>query len=1139
MRHRAAFSDFSCWDLIATWNLEFGICGAGIGRLKRVLFAVFVAAGLINSTVARAATNVTDCTEDAFRSALALGGSVIFTNDCSITLSDTITITNNVVINGYGHTVTISGGDGVRIFTVQPGFTLVLANLILTGGYSSDGGALYVTAGGSAWITNCLFIGNTAAGSTGSDGAAGSTNNANAGKNGTDGTVGGLGRGGAIFNLGNLALLSSQIISNTASGGNGGSGGAGGGGLYSGGNGGNGGAGGAAGGGGLCNVSYATLQDCTFSANTATAGNGGSGGAAGSAPFAGISGNGAAGGGAYGAAVYSTYSLTAARCLFANNTCTAGNSAAGGTQSSGNGFNGAKGGDSLGGGICNTYVAWVTNSTFYNDSVIAGAGGDGGPGTYNGGNGGNGGDSAGGAIYTSANAIVVNCTLHNCSAYGGTNGFAGSGSYSGTDGSPGAGHGAGIDNAAGTTSLRGSILATNYPGWNISGYVTDAGYNLSTDGSLTSAGTSLIYSNPKLIALADNGGSTETIAISSTSPARDKIPSNYPATDQRGYPRPINYYADIGAYEYSAAGPPVITSQPADQTVAVGSNATFSVTAVGATPLSYRWLFFGTNAPWLTNATSSTLTINNVQTNQAGNYKVIVSNNYGSVTSRVAHLTVTSKPIITSQPQSVATTVGSNATFTVTATGRMPLTYQWRFNGVNIAAATNTAYTISNVQSNNQGNYRVVVKNSDGSVTSAVATLTVTLSPVITSQPTNQTVPQGSNATFTVTAVGAQPLSYQWFFNGTNILGATSNVLTLVSVQTNNSGFYNALVTNTSGSVTSAAALLTVSTAPTILTQPVAQVVVAGNTSIFSVTASGVPTPTFQWQFNGTNIASATSSSYTNNNTLPSNAGAYRAAITNAAGGLVSSNAMLIVQSPPSIVVAPSNQTVLVGTDAPFSVTAAGTAPLFYQWYFNGANIPGATSNVLALANAQPANAGGYTVAVTNSVGNITSPPATLTILTPASIIAPPTSRSVVSGSNATFTVSATGTAPLTYQWKFNGTNLNGKTTTSLTISHARPEDAGQYIVTVDNTYGSDHSDPAILTVLSSRPVISSSRVVSNHFRLTFQAESGVTYVVEYKTDLNGASWNTLTNLTPGPGSVTFEDPAPASPRRFYRLRVQ
>src|SRR5436190_470137 len=143
VRPRSGFWAFSRWDFIGIWDLEFEICGAGIRRLKTVLLALLVVASLIDSTAARAATNVSDCTEDALRSALALGGSVIFTNDCSITLSDTITITNNVTLNGAGHTVTISGGDGVRIFTVQPGATLVLANLILTGGLSTDGGALY------------------------------------------------------------------------------------------------------------------------------------------------------------------------------------------------------------------------------------------------------------------------------------------------------------------------------------------------------------------------------------------------------------------------------------------------------------------------------------------------------------------------------------------------------------------------------------------------------------------------------------------------------------------------------------------------------------------------------------------------------------------------------------------------------------------------------------------------------------------------------------------------------------------------------------------------------------------------------------------------------------------------------------
>src|SRR5205823_6422413 len=148
---------------------------------------------------------------------------------------------------------------------------------------------------------------------------------------------------------------------------------------------------------------------------------------------------------------------------------------------------------------------------------------------------------------------------------------------------------------------------------------------------------------------------------------------------------------------------------------------------------------------------------------------------------------------------------------------------------------------------------------------------------------------------------------------------------------------------------------------------------------------------------------------------------------------------------PPSVTAAPTNQAVVAGNDAPFSVTAAGTSPLFYQWYFNGANIPGATSNVFTVAGAQPANAGAYTVSVTNMAGGITSSAANLNVLIPASITAQPASQTVISGSNATFAVAATGSAPLTYQWKFNGTNLAGKTTASLTVSHARTEDAGQY----------------------------------------------------------------------------------------------
>jgi len=127
--------------------------------------------------------------------------------------------------------------------------------------------------------------------------------------------------------------------------------------------------------------------------------------------------------------------------------------------------------------------------------------------------------------------------------------------------------------------------------------------------------------------------------------------------------------------------------------------------------------------------------------------------------------------------------------------------------------------------------------------------------PVITVQPTNQVVQQGSNAVFNVTATGTAPLSYQWWFNATNKLAASTNTtLTVTNVQSTNTGNYTVVVTNVAGSVTSSVASLTLLAAPTISIQPTNVTALQGSNAVFSVTVTGSSPFNFQWQFNGSNV---------------------------------------------------------------------------------------------------------------------------------------------------------------------------------------------------------------------------------------------------------------------------------------------
>ncbi len=177
--------------------------------------------------------------------------------------------------------------------------------------------------------------------------------------------------------------------------------------------------------------------------------------------------------------------------------------------------------------------------------------------------------------------------------------------------------------------------------------------------------------------------------------------------------------------------------------------------------------------------------------------------------------------------------------------------------------------------------------------------------------------------------------------------------------------------------------------------------------------------------------------------------------------------------TPPTIDTHPQNQTVVAGTSVTFNIIAAGTAPLSYQWKLNTSDLPGATSATLALSKVQAADAGSYTVVVSNAGGSITSSPATLTVINPATpptITLQPESQSVTVGANVTFTIAATATAPVSYQWRFNGADIPGATNPNLTISNVQASNAGTYTARVQNSGGSMTSAAAVLTVQSLPP---------------------------------------------------------------------
>jgi len=271
-----------------------------------------------------------------------------------------------------------------------------------------------------------------------------------------------------------------------------------------------------------------------------------------------------------------------------------------------------------------------------------------------------------------------------------------------------------------------------------------------------------------------------------------------------------------------------------------------------------------------------------------------------------------------------------------------------------------------------------------------------------------------------------------------------------------------------------------------INTQPANETVTEGHTATFSVAAAGNGTLTYQWKKNGGAIGGATAASYTTPPATSADNGAqFAVTVADSSGSMNSNPATLTVNVPPTITAQPTNDTVNVGQPATFGVTATGTGTLTYQWVKNGGAIGGANSaSYTTPATVASDNGAQFAVTVTGNGGSVTSNAVTLTVnalKTPPSITKQPASAAVIAGQNATFSVMASGTGPLLYQWQKNGTAIAGANSASYTTPGTMMSDSGaQFAVTVTNTAGSALSSPATLTVNAATFVLNVSQTVLN-----------------------------------------------------------
>ena len=249
----------------------------------------------------------------------------------------------------------------------------------------------------------------------------------------------------------------------------------------------------------------------------------------------------------------------------------------------------------------------------------------------------------------------------------------------------------------------------------------------------------------------------------------------------------------------------------------------------------------------------------------------------------------------------------------------------------------------------------------------------------------------------------------------------------------------------------------------------------------------------------------------------------------------------------PSIVALSSSKSVTEGSRTSVAVIANGTAPLAYQWRFNGVDILGATNAILAFPGIAVTQSGSYSVVVSNPSGSATSGTTMVTVNSPPVITSHPTGRVVPAGTNVTFNVTAAGATPFSYQWRKNGAAISLATQSSVTLTNVGRTNSGIYSVVVSNAFGTATSANAGLRVLVSQSVERPQKLTGGGFRLRFGDPDGssltdndkVNFVVQWATNLFSSTWVDLTNGGPNVvnGKVEFDDPdAAGNSRRFYRV---
>ncbi|HEY3913872.1 MAG TPA: immunoglobulin domain-containing protein, partial [Verrucomicrobiae bacterium] len=508
-------------------------------------------------------------------------------------------------------------------------------------------------------------------------------------------------------------------------------------------------------------------------------------------------------------------------------------------------------------------------------------------------------------------------------------------------------------------------------------------------------------------------------------------------------------------------------------------------------PLSFQWSLNGAD---LEQATNSALTLIDVRSTNAGTYSVTVSSPFGTTVSSNAILTVDLVPVIMTEPQSQTVIAGNSVTFSAPITG----------------AALSPASVSS-------GSLQLWLKADAGIVTNASGQVSQWQDQSGNSNNASQSgsncpslvFPAGIGGRAAVRFNGVQAFGAGDYLYGTGNV-AVSNAMTAFTV-------YNAFTdTNSPGTggncvwVVGSPGEYGASRGLFIVDQELDFATwtydyhLPGTfpTNTYRLFAAEVNSNLSEAQIYDISATSSNSVSFTMNNASTPAPGYYVGGLANPShDNLDGDVAEVIVFS--GVLTDADRMGVLAYLEEKYYQTST-TNGVSFQWQFDGTNIAGATNASLTLTNVQAIDAGSFTVTITDLAGSTTSSNAVLTFLSAPAITASPASQSVLAGTTVMFSSAATGTAPLTYQWQFDGTNIAGATNTTLTVTNALVSNAGSYTMVATNPYGTATSSAAVLTVdESSLQVVSTSAAGSGTVMVSINllalgTESGIRLSLDF-----------------------------------------